>query len=231
MRRLLLIVSALCLIVVGVAAFQGAPILGAPRWGETPPDPGITAVPSAGGQPSPTTTPPALGPEQPLPPLDVPWILVALVIALALLAAFVVVRRSLGSRARQSTPIEVIDEAVVIDAPPPDESGGVPAPAIRRGLDAARDRLAEEGNPGDAIVAAWRGLEEAAEDSGIPRRASQTPSEFTASLLARVAGTGDDVRLLLGLYLSVRYGGHVADERQIAAARAAVDRLRERWGP
>ena len=80
---------------------------------------------------------------------------------------------------------------------------------------------------GDAIIAAWVGLELSAERAGFVRSASETPSEFTRRIVSRAAGSAADVDTLLRLYERVRFGDYLANERDRIRAREALRRLRE----
>ncbi|MGC5166732.1 DUF4129 domain-containing protein [Luteimicrobium sp. DT211] len=102
-------------------------------------------------------------------------------------------------------------------------------PVLRRGFDHAFHALGAGREPHDAIVTAWLGLEEAAQDAGVARRPAETASELTTRILGRV--TSDDVaaRSLLDLYLRVRYGGYAATPDDVAAARADLEALTRGW--
>lgn len=113
--------------------------------------------------------------------------------------------------------VEMIDEEVL------------DAPTMRRGIAAARAVITSHPEAGDAIVAAWIGLEETAADSGVGRGISETPAEFTLRILLRRPGIEQPARLLLRLYESVRFGGHTADEAERAEAAAALDAIEEGW--
>ncbi|HTN56593.1 MAG TPA: DUF4129 domain-containing protein [Microbacterium sp.] len=103
------------------------------------------------------------------------------------------------------------------------------APAVRRGIAAARTAVDAHADPTDAIVAAWLGLEETAADSGLGRALSETQVEFTLRILLRRPGIEDPARDLLRLYESVRFGGRVAGERERAAAARALMLIEAGW--
>ncbi|HEU5469952.1 MAG TPA: DUF4129 domain-containing protein [Actinophytocola sp.] len=100
-------------------------------------------------------------------------------------------------------------------------------PGPNRLLDAARAAQAElirhyGGPPRDAVIAAWVRLEEAAEDTGTPRRPHQTPTEFTAALGAETAAL-DELRRL---YHRARFApGYPVTQADAEAARAALDEI------
>ncbi|GMA25447.1 hypothetical protein GCM10025864_32060 [Luteimicrobium album] len=102
-------------------------------------------------------------------------------------------------------------------------------PVLRRGFDHAFHVLDSGREPHDAIVTAWLGLEEAAQDAGVARRPAETASELTTRILGRVTSDDDAVHALLDLYLRVRYGGYTATPDDVAAARSALERLTQGW--
>ncbi|MDP3951220.1 DUF4129 domain-containing protein [Microbacterium sp.] len=110
-----------------------------------------------------------------------------------------------------------------------DPESDVSAPVIRRGLQGALRTIEERPIPGDAIIAAWVGLEESAMDAGLIRGVSETPSEFALRIITRRSGISDAARDLLALYERVRFGGHVADERDRDTARRALQHIEEGW--
>lgn len=103
------------------------------------------------------------------------------------------------------------------------------APAVRRGIAAARAAVEERTDPTDAIIAAWLGLEETAADSGIGRALSETQVEFTLRMLLRRPGIDEPARDLLRLYEGVRYGGRIAGEQERSAAARALERIEAGW--
>jgi hypothetical protein len=102
-------------------------------------------------------------------------------------------------------------------------------PVLHRGLLRAADLLDDDREPRDAIVKAWIGLQEAAEDSGISRRPSETPTEFTSRVFESVAADRDAASTLLAVYLRVRFSRRDATESDVLAARDAIQRLRDTW--
>ncbi|MFE6994445.1 DUF4129 domain-containing protein [Microbacterium sp. NPDC057659] len=150
------------------------------------------------------------------------------VLALVVLVIVIVVRRlrelwrDRPLRRRDGTEIDGVPAAGA-------EAPVAAAAAIRRGIAAAIDVIGESRDPGDAIIAAWVGLEQTAADSGVARAASETPREYTLRIIARRASTERDVSALVDLYERVRYGGHVADDADRRAARDLLERLDEEW--
>jgi Domain of unknown function (DUF4129) len=96
---------------------------------------------------------------------------------------------------------------------------------LRRAAQRARDKLANRpgGLLGDAVVAAWLRLEEAAAHEGAGRAPHQTATEFTTALLSRYAADEAALTQLRELYQRARFGppGQVTD----ADADAAIDAL------
>ncbi|WP_052460460.1 DUF4129 domain-containing protein [Microbacterium gorillae] len=105
----------------------------------------------------------------------------------------------------------------------------VDAPTVRRGVAAALLGLDERAEPGDAVVAAWVGLEESAADAGITRAPSETAAELAMRIVARDANSREAAQVLLGLYEAVRFGGHRAGEAERERARSALRRIEESW--
>lgn len=109
-----------------------------------------------------------------------------------------------------------------------DVVGGVPLPdlpAMREGVAGAGEHLRSHLAPGDAVIAAWVALEEAAGRSGVPRHPASTPTEFTLDVLDRTRADRDATRTLLDLYLRARFGHEPLTHDDVAAASAAVGRL------
>jgi hypothetical protein len=154
-------------------------------------------------------------------------------IAIALVIIGIVVWRLLRNRVVRRKEREAqLDGAILLDEPIGGD--GPNAETIRRGLDAAAERLDEPRIPRDAIILAWLGLQEAAEDSGVVRRGPETPTEFTTRVFTtlRADGTAVDVTAaheLLALYLRARFDSHPTTAEDVAHARTALARLSESW--
>jgi hypothetical protein len=97
------------------------------------------------------------------------------------------------------------------------------------GIELALQALDEQREPGDAIVRAWLGLQETAEESGIVRRASETPTEFTSRILSGAFADDRALRTLLRLYLRTRFGEHPVTAEDVAAVRDALQKLVSNW--
>ncbi|HEY7594879.1 MAG TPA: DUF4129 domain-containing protein [Actinophytocola sp.] len=99
---------------------------------------------------------------------------------------------------------------------------------LRRAAAQARTELAARagGPPGDAVIAAWLRLEEAAEREGAGREPHQTATEFTAALLERHTTSEPALDELRELYQRARFGPpDEVTETDADAAVAALDRI------
>ncbi|MFC0681816.1 DUF4129 domain-containing protein [Lysobacter korlensis] len=135
--------------------------------------------------------------------LDVTWMAVVAgmilltVLILLLLRLIRRLRRPIGgAQAPRGLPSD-------IDAPPEPD-----IPVLLRGVSAARELLTRFAEPSDAVVAAWLALEEAADRSGVHRRPSSTPTEFTMAVLAATPAPPAATRELLDLYRTARFSTH-----------------------
>jgi hypothetical protein len=99
------------------------------------------------------------------------------------------------------------------------------------GVELALEVLDEEREPADAIVRAWLGLQETAEESGIVRRAAETPTEFTSRILSGAFADDRAVRTLLRLYLRTRFGDHPVTATDVSEVREALQQLVSSWRP
>ncbi len=98
------------------------------------------------------------------------------------------------------------------------------------GIGLALQALDEQREPADAVVRAWLGLQETAEESGIMRSASETPTEFTSRILSRAFADDQALRTLLRLYLRTRFGDHPVTADDVATVREALQQLLSTWG-
>lgn len=103
------------------------------------------------------------------------------------------------------------------------------APALQRGVHQALQALNVEREPGDAVMRAWLGLQQTAEDSGILHRAAETPTEFTSRIMSHVSADDSAIRALLTLYLRTRFGDHPVTATDVARAREALAGLVRSW--
>ena len=209
------------------ASVQGIPTITPPDL--APAEGEAFEIPAATMSPDPSPTPPAE------PATDIASVVLGVVfvlfgIAVAALIVFFVVRALMRLwRDRPLRTREGDDIGFAVTAP--DESGesDAAAPAIRRGIDGALRSIDERAEPGDAIVAAWVGLEESAADAGLTRGRSETPAEFALRIITRRAGITDAATTLLQLYERVRFGGYAAAEGDRDCARAALKTIETGW--
>ncbi|MGH9090002.1 MAG: DUF4129 domain-containing protein [Acidimicrobiales bacterium] len=124
---------------------------------------------------------------------------------------------------RHSAAVEATREITVEPEPEPDTA------VLLTGLELALQALDEQREPADAIVRAWLGLQETAEESGIVRRPSETPTEFTSRILGSVVADDSALRSLLRLYLRTRFGDHPVTSDDVAAVRVALQGLARTW--
>jgi Domain of unknown function (DUF4129) len=99
------------------------------------------------------------------------------------------------------------------------------------GIELALEVLDEEREPADAIVRAWLGLQETAQESGIVRRPAETPTEFTSRILSGAFADDRALRTLLRLYLRTRFGDHAVTAADVAEVREAHRQLVSSWQP
>jgi hypothetical protein len=216
-----------CAVLVGAAvlavAFQGVPDFTGPRV-LIPPGPVLTGAPE----------PHASGSSEPQQSyreirIDLSWLLVALVVLAIVIALALLWRlRRRPAPAPELPPLIDVSESGVSDAPRDTQREPEPE-RVLRGLDRASAELAEPREPRDAIERAWVGLEEGAADSGVRRLPAETPAEFAARVVSRVAADRDAAQRFLGLYLRARFSAAVVTRDDVQNARAAVDALRASW--
>lgn len=160
-------------------------------------------------------------------------ILIALVpAAVALIALTVFVWRWPQGRRRSAGPelarswLQVTTEPEstqqVVEAEPDPEH-------LLTGIELALEALDQGREPADAVVRAWLGLQETAEESGIVRRAAETPTEFTSRILSGAFVDDGEVHTLLRLYLRTRFGDHPVTAQDVAEVREALQQLVSSW--
>lgn len=225
----IVIVTALLCVAIAIAAgLEGRFVFGGPRW---IPQDGTPATPvAASPQPQSTmvaTAAPHL--DKPQAPIVISWLPILVALALLLLLAFgLLLRYWLRNRRGPADEWLGLDGALQELG---EESSPAEAdlPALQRGLVRAADILASAREPRDAIVRAWIGLQEAAEDSGVRRRAAETPTEFTRRVFESVSADRAAATTLLDVYLRVRFGAAPASAADVTLARKAIQRLRDTW--
>ncbi|NED99835.1 DUF4129 domain-containing protein [Phytoactinopolyspora halotolerans] len=148
---------------------------------------------------------------------DIPWDIALLVLVGLLVVLAVIVARRLPwhLRRRRTSRITggIVDEAV-------DSTDELRTAVQNAGT--ALEAIETTGT--DAIIEAWLALEGAAASSGVPRRLSQTPSEFTEDLLQRHHADPDATAELRRLYHRARFSPHPdITSADVDAARRALD--------
>jgi hypothetical protein len=219
--------SALGIVIAVAAALAGPLRFGGPRW-----LPG--GLPTQ--KPVQNTRPPVSIPTQTpssstighLPNLT--WVAIVIAVIAAAFVVFLVVRWLLRRRRDRAVgaPGElqgVTDLGILPDEPSVETS----LTYLRRGLQRALDVLDSGRLPSDAIVEAWLGLQEAAEDAGFQRQSAETPTEFTTRILRQVDVDPAALATLRRLYLAVRFGDHTATPADVDDARAALRTLEKQW--
>lgn len=165
--------------------------------------------------------------EQATPPLwlkIIVWAFQALVLAAVLVAlgflAFVAVRAiRLPGKAEART-----DVAFDVLAEPGRVADTMAADAT------AQDELLRDGEPRNAIVAAWHRFEVQGERAGVSRRASETSSEYALRVLDLVGADHGAVNRLAGLYREARFSEHPITEEHRAIALDALSVVRKGLG-
>jgi hypothetical protein len=157
------------------------------------------------------------------------WIVVIAIVLVAIALIALVWRWWRGRRlpsAPQHAGVSVHTTQQVI-APEPE-----PEPEkLLTGIELALEVLDEEREPADAIVRAWLGLQETAQESGIVRRPAETPTEFTSRILSGAFADDRALRTLLRLYLRTRFGDHPVTATDVAEVREALRQLVSSWQP
>jgi hypothetical protein len=135
--------------------------------------------------------------------------------------------RHRGSRPIAPAPPQPVAQAASRIEAEPD------VPVIRSGLEEALLSLEQDAEPDDAVVRAWLGLQQKAEQSGVARRPAETPTEFTSRILNRVfpsaRGGNDAIATLLRLYLRTRFGDRPVTAADVALVRDALRELVRTW--
>ena len=216
-----LVVAAAAVVVLATAA-GGRPTFTSPFGGGPAEGPPMSPPPL----PTAAATPPTANPLVPSVSSVVQTVLVVLVCLVALVVAVALIRllvsairdRRRRTRLTGRSGLEAGVEPEVADAP-----------AVLRGIAAALGALDEHREPGDAVVRAWLGLQQAAEDAGLARSAAETPTEFTGRVLSRTGADRAALRTLLRLYLRARFDDGAISAADATAAREALQALATSW--
>lgn len=213
-----------------------------------------TIVGLAAGVGSPVATSPATqqffpagtpSPEPTMPPGQIQensvdtWLVVLLRVVivaffLAVLIAIVVavVRFVRGRRRRSLITRRVLepDEMEMLWIPLPEGVYVPPIPAIGDAMSQSRAALVEGSDARAAIIAAWLRLEQAAEDSGVRPRPTDTPTDLVHRLVAHSAVATRHLGTLAEVYRRARFAPEEPDERDRAVALDALDAVHRSLG-
>jgi hypothetical protein len=141
------------------------------------------------------------------------WVMKALVV-LVVLGVLVAVTRVLVERWRsREQPAEGEDAAV--DA--------LPAALLRQAR--ASEELLAEGTPGNAVIAAWVGLEDAVRAAGVRDDRSRTSEELVTTVLRSYAVDRACLDTLATLYREARFSRHDVTEPMRERARSALQQV------
>lgn len=145
------------------------------------------------------------------------FLLLAAILALAVFAIVqardLVRRRTRFAGERESVDFATLDEPARL------------VEAITRDA-AQQDQLLMEGEPRNAIVAAWLRFEVQGADAGMPRQEWETSSEYAIRILDVVAADSGAVNRLAGVYREARFSEHSITEDHRAAAVEALAAIR-----
>lgn len=91
---------------------------------------------------------------------------------------------------------------------------------------AEQDQLLRDGEPRNAIVAAWQRFEVQGASAGVPRESWETSSEYALRILDVVQAHEPSVLRLAGIYREARFSEHPITEEHRAAALVALAAIR-----
>jgi hypothetical protein len=227
-RRTLWLSVAAAVLVVAAAGLAGTAHFGALRWVphlSSHSGPTSFSVPKTLTTPRRQPTPPPTSTRFAFGPLLL-WIGVGLGVCVILALAW---RWWAGRRPRVTLPERPLAMTTTVQPLPTEPEPEPEAPVLRSGIELALAMLDEDRDPGDAIVRAWLGLEETAEQSGMVRLPAETPTEFTSRILGRAFTDDRAIATLLALYLRTRFGDHPVTGDDVAAVRTALQELAASW--
>jgi hypothetical protein len=93
-----------------------------------------------------------------------------------------------------------------------------------------QDELLRDGDPRNAIVAAWQRFEVQGASVGVGRRSWETSSEYALRILDLVAADSGAVNRLAGLYREARFSDHPLTEEHRSRALEALAGIRRSLG-
>lgn len=151
--------------------------------------------------------------------------LTVLLLVIFLLVLIGLVAIVLGAHFERRGRRQKLQPLVPVDAA--EDGDGLNVDVMRRAASGALDSLLAKlgGDPGDAVIVAWLMLEQAAAESGLARQPHQTPTEFTAAVLAELQVDGDALHQLRLLYQRARFSGHQVTGADVQQASVALRRL------
>jgi Domain of unknown function (DUF4129) len=130
------------------------------------------------------------------------------------------------------TALVLIDLVILVVAFAPARRGNATAPSpevARSAVEASLDALESEPDPRRAVIAAYRRMELALSDAGLPRRAAESPREYLRRVLGSLEVSAGPLRTLTALFerarFSVRRIGEVQRDEAVGALIALRDEL------
>ncbi len=154
------------------------------------------------------------------------WIVTAVVIVVLVVVVIVVARLVVRV-------IRALRDVRIVESPSTDRLGRGPegvgvaltTTELTDAVAEALRRLDEAPTATDAVIAAWLAFEEAAARKGMGRNPAQTPTEFTADVLARSSAPADDLGLLRRLYWRARFSDLPTARTDVSQAREALEHV------
>ncbi|MCF6379838.1 DUF4129 domain-containing protein [Nocardioides KLBMP 9356] len=150
-------------------------------------------------------------------------LLLALLVVIVLGALWLVVVAARSVRRRRE-PRERADVGFEVLAEPQRVGEAVVADA------GEQEEVLRAGDPRNAIVATWHRFEVQGERAGVPRRASETSSEYALRILDLADADVAPVNRLAELYREARFSDHEITERHRAEALDALHAIRASLG-
>lgn len=229
-RRVLLTSATLGVLVVAAAGISGTTDFTGPRWVPHWKLPTNNRTPVKVRSPS-TGVPKRIPPSKSTDTFPLGEVLLWIIIGVAVIGIALALwrwwnRRPLREVGVLHSVVATVTTTIPIEPEPEPEPV---TPALRSGIELALQMLDEQREPADAIVRAWLGLQETAEESGIVRRPAETATEFTSRILSRAVVDDRALRTLLRLYLRSRFGDHPITSDDVAAVRVALQELVRTW--
>lgn len=221
--------AALGVLIVTAAGISGTIDFAGPRWVPHWKLPTNNRTPATIRSPS-TGVAPTIKPSNGTDKFPLGAVLLWIIVGVAAIAVVVALWRWWNRRPLREAAVLHSVVATTTEIPIEPEAEPEPdTPALRSGIELALQMLDEQREPADAIVRAWLGLQETAEESGIVRRPAETATEFTSRILSRAVVDDRALRTLLRLYLRTRFGDHPVTSEDVAVVRGALQELVRTW--